>query len=118
MFDKNVFEHMGTQRPEGRFISIRMLCGWKGDVIKSRLCLQDVAYTKASGGELFAATPSLMALRAGLTIASTWMNLELEGEIGAVAADVTQAFVHAGIYEAVITRVPHDMNKMEINLKE
>ena len=66
-----------------------------GEIIKSRLCLQDVAYTKAIGGELFAATPSLMALRTGFTIASGWWNLEKDMQIGAVAGDVTQAFVHA-----------------------
>jgi hypothetical protein len=51
LFDKNVFEHVGKERPEGRFISMRMIRRRKGDIIKYRLCLQDVAYTKAIGGD-------------------------------------------------------------------
>ncbi len=70
LFDKSVFAMHGKERPEGRYVSMRMIRRWKGEVIKSRLCLQDVAYTKAPGGELLAAKPSSMALRTGLTTAS------------------------------------------------
>ena len=87
---------------------MRMNRRWKGDVIKSRLCLQDVAYTKATGGELFSATPSLMALRTGLTIASGWMNTEKDLKIGAVAGDVTQAFAHADMDEKIVTHIPKE----------
>ena len=93
---------------------MRMIRRWKGDVIKSRFCLQDVAYTKATGGELFAATPSLMALRTGLTIARGWMNTEKDLKIGAVAGDVTQAFVHADMDEKIVTRIPKDLDNLEI----
>ena len=92
---------------------MRTIRRWKGDGIKSRLCLQDVAYTKATGGELFAATPSLMALRTGLTIASGWMNTEKDLKIGAVAGDVTQAFVHADMDEKIVTRIPKDLDNLE-----
>ncbi len=104
---------MGKQRPEGRDVSMRMIRRWKGEVIKSRLCLQDVAYFKMIGGDLFAATPSRMALRVGLALASAWRR-EDPKSIGVVAGDVTQAFVHADMDEAVITRVPRDSNNMEI----
>ena len=67
LFDKYVFTLAGKQKPEGRYISMRKIRRWKADVIKSRLCLQDVARTRAAGGELYAATPSLTALRAALT---------------------------------------------------
>ena len=117
LFDKGVFERMGNQRPEGRYISMRMIRRWKGEVIKSRLCLQDVAYFKMIGGDLFAATPSLMALRVGLALASAWRR-EDPKSIGVVASDVTQAFVHADMDEAVITRVPRDLNNMEITAKD
>ena len=70
LFDKKVFEIVGKEKPDGRYIPMRMIRRWKNDTIKSRLCLQDVAYTRALGGELFAATPSLLALRTALTIAS------------------------------------------------
>ena len=76
--------------------------------LDEQIRLQDVAYTKAVGGELFAATPSLVALRTGLTIASGWWNLEKDMQIGAVAGDVTKAFVHADMDEKIITRVPNE----------
>ena len=72
LFDKKVFEIVGKEKPPGRFIPTRMIRRWNNDTIKSRLCLQDVAYTRAVRGELFAATPSLLALRTALTIASGW----------------------------------------------
>ncbi len=93
-----------------------MIKRWKGGIIKSRLCLQDVAYSKALGGELFAATPSLMALRTGLTIASGWCNSEKDIVIGVVAGDVTQAFVHADMDEKIIKRTPKDLGNMKVNI--
>ena len=81
---------------------MRMIRRWKGDVIKSKLCLQDVAYTKALGRELFAATPSLVVLQTGLALASAWKNLEKDYVVGAVAGDVTQAFIHADVGEKII----------------
>ena len=57
LFDKQVFAIAGMQRPQGRYIPMRMIRRWKGDLIKSRLCLQDVVRDKPSGGELYAATP-------------------------------------------------------------
>ena len=83
-----------------------MIRRWRNDTIKSRLCLQDVAYTRAVGGELFAATPSLLALRTALTIASGWRGEPDGGEIGVIVGNMTQAFVHADMDELVITRVP------------
>jgi hypothetical protein len=56
----------------------------------------------------------LVALRTGLTIASGWWNLEKDIQIGAVAGDVTQAFVHADMDEKIITRIPKDMNGLEV----
>ncbi len=50
LFATDVFEIMGRERPEGRFVSMRMIRRWTGDIIKSMLCLQDVAYTQALGG--------------------------------------------------------------------
>ena len=114
LFDKQVFVIAGKQRPQGRHIPMRMIRRWKGDFIKSRLCLQDVARDKPSGGELYAATPSLTALRAGLALASGWRNTSTRTKIRAIAADVTQAFVHADMDEKVIARVPQDMNDMII----
>ena len=46
-----------------RFIPSRMVRRYKGSDIKSRCVLQDVAKTKPSGGESYAATPSLSSLR-------------------------------------------------------
>ena len=97
---------------------MRMIRRWKGDMIKSRLCLQDVAYTRAIGGELYAATPSLTALRASLTLAIGWKNLETNVKVGALAADVTQAFVHADMDEKIITRIPRDMHGMEVTIQD
>ena len=37
LFDKGVFVAKGKTRPEGRFISMRMIRRWTGEVIKSRL---------------------------------------------------------------------------------
>ena len=118
LFDKQVFTLAGKQKPEGRYISMRMIRRWKADVIKSRLCLQDVARTRAAGGELYAATPSLTALRAALTLASGWKNLELSMKIGVLAADVTQAFVHADMNEKIITRISRGMCGIEVTSAE
>ena len=48
LFDKGVFQIMGRVRPECRFISMRMIRRWKNKIIKSRLCLRDVAWTRGS----------------------------------------------------------------------
>ena len=114
LFDKGVFEIRGAERPEGRFIQMRLVRRWKEDKIKSRLCLTDVAYTKAQGGELFAATPSLIAMRSSLAIGSGWRHQANGKKIGAMAGDVTQAFVHADMDEIIITRVPPDLDGMQI----
>ena len=73
-----------------------------------------MAYTRALGGELFAATPSLLALRTALTIASGWRSEPSGEEIGAIVGDVTQAFVHADMDELIIIRVPKELDGMKI----
>ena len=55
-----------------------------------------------------------MALRTGSTIASGWMNTEKDLKIGAVAGDVTQAFLHADTDEKIVTRIPKDLDNLEI----
>ncbi len=71
--------------------------------------MRDVAYTKALGGVLFAAGPSLVALRTCLALVSAWEHLEKGYLVGAVAGDVTQAFACADVDEKIITRVPKDL---------
>ena len=118
LFDKNVFVNTKTERPEGRYIPMRLVRRWKGDVLKSRLCLTDVAHTRAQGGELYAATPSLIALRTGMAIGSGWRNMATSEKIGVLAGDVTQAFVHADMDEKIITRVPKDLDGLKIRTSE
>ena len=114
LFEKGVFRVAGKQKPEGRYISMRMIRRWKGESIKSRLCLQDVAYKKAYGGEMFAATPSLTALRLALAIASLWRSQGTDVKI--IVGDVTQAFVHADMDEKIVTTVPKDLDGLVMQI--
>ena len=50
LFDKGVFVNCKTERPEGRCTPMGLVRRWNGDVLKSRLCLTDVAHTRAHGG--------------------------------------------------------------------
>ncbi len=77
-----------------------------------------MAYTRALGGELFAATPSLLALRTALTIASEWRVEQDRKGVGVIVGDVTQAFVHADMDELIITRVPKEMDGLTIKVDE
>ncbi len=63
---------------------------------------------------MFAATPSLLALRTALTIASEWRSESDGDEVGVLVGDVTQAFVHADMDELIITWVPRKMNGLKI----
>ncbi len=63
---------------------------------------------------MFAATPSLLAVRTAFTIASEWRSEPDGDEDGVLVGDVTQAFVHADVDELIITRVPREMNGMKI----
>jgi hypothetical protein len=68
--DAEVFE-IREERPEdNREISSRMVRRIKNNSCKSRFVLRDFANAKAMGGELYAATPSLQAVRAATWVAS------------------------------------------------
>ncbi len=72
------------------------------------MCLRDFNRGRPEGGELFAATLSLMALKLLFTVAS-WKSTEILDYMSLVG-DVTQAFVHAPIDEMVRTRVPESLD--------
>ena len=76
------------------------------------MCLRDFNKGRPEGGELFAASPSLMALKLLLTIAS-WKSAEILNYI-CLVGDVTQAFIHAPTDELVQTRIPESLDGLEV----
>ena len=89
------------QVPQGtRCIKSRFTRRWKEvfggkPFVKSRLVIQDFRTGPVPGGELYAATPTLMTLRWQLTLASWYMNESPGEQHVAYILDVTQAFPHA-----------------------
>ncbi len=78
------------------------------------MVLRDFNRGRPEGGELFAATPSLMAVKLLLVIGSI-MSLTMPDFI-CLLADVTQAFVHAPIDEVIQTRVPDSLDGLEVQI--
>ena len=115
--DRKVFKVAKAKPPGARFISSRMVRRWKMEAIKSRFVLRDIARSKATGGELFAATPSLMALRLTTAVASLRRDRARQSnaeEHVARMGDFTQAFVNAEIDEEIVTNVPTELVGMEL----
>jgi hypothetical protein len=84
----------------------------KGEGVKSRYVLQDLSHGRpADGGELFAATPSLLSVRTVLALSSRDMAAGKEQLL--IFGDVTQAFPHAPLDRAVWTRLPSECEGME-----
>ncbi len=80
--------------PGAQNIGSRLVRRVKEDGRKSRLVLQDLGRGKsADGGELFAATPSLISVRTILPLGSREMSLGRQQLL--LVGDVTQAFPHA-----------------------
>ena len=118
LFDKGVLRPAREEaRNDGkypRYISSKVVRKTKGENVKSRMCLRDFNRGRPEGGELFAATLSLMALKMLLTIAS-WKTIEIENYL-CLVGDVTQAFVHAPIDEMVQTKVPDSLDGLEVQV--
>ena len=118
LFDKGVLTmatpNLNKGGEKARFISSKVVRRSKNQVVKSRMCLRDSNRGRPEGGELFATTPSLMSVRMLLTIAS-WTSLKVPNFV-ALVGDVTQAFVHAPIYEWIQTRVPDSLNGLEVRI--
>jgi hypothetical protein len=118
LFDKGVLrparEEARSDGKRPRYISSKIVRKTKGENVKTRMCLRDFNHGRPEGGELFAATPSLMALKMLLTIAS-WSSMEIRDLI-CLIGDVTQAFVHAPIDEWIQTRVPESLGGLEIRV--
>ena len=115
LFDKGVLrlssEETRSDGKQPRYISSKIVRKTKGEDVKSRMCLRDFNRGRPEGGKLLAATPSLMALKLLLTIAS-WLSSVFRDYI-CLIGDVTQAFVHAPIDEMVRTRVPDSLDGLE-----
>ena len=80
--------------------------------MKSRYVLQDCEHNRpADGGELFAATPSLLSVRTALTLSSRDMATGKKQLL--IFGDVTQAFPHATLDRPVWTRLPSDCEGLE-----
>ena len=118
LFDKGVLrparEEARSDGKQPRYVSSKVVRKTKGENVKSRMCLRDFNRGRPEGGELFAATPSLMALKMLLTIAS-WSTMEIRDLI-CLIGDVTQAFLHAPIDEWIQTRVPESLGGLEIRV--
>ena len=78
------------------------------------MCLRDLNCGRPEGGELFAATPSLMALKLLLTVAS-WKSTEIVDYI-CLVGDVTQTFAHAPIDGRIRTQVPESLDGLEVKV--
>ncbi len=57
---------------DARIITSQVVRTFKGDGVKSRLVLRDIAKSKPDGGEFYATTPSMMTIRIATMIAATW----------------------------------------------
>ena len=80
--------------------------------MKSRYVLQDCKHNRpADGGELFAATPSLLSVRTALTLSSRDMAAGKKQLL--IFGDVTQAFPHAPLDRPVWTRLLSDCEGLE-----
>jgi len=101
-------------------IDSRVVRNWKGLLIKSRLVMRDFATTKAAGGELYAATPSVSSLRLMLCLGSADLNecARKGTKYIAVVLDVSQAFPHAVLDEEVYTVVPQCLDGLSLDVGE
>ena len=82
--------------------------------VKVKVRVSGAARVRGRGARMTAGAATQMALAMVLTMASGWKNNETDLKIGMVAGDVTQAFVHADMDEKVITRVPKELDGLEI----
>jgi len=112
LFDRKALRMITECSKTARYIPSKMVRRLKGEGVKSRMCLRDVAYARPEGGELFASTPSVTALRT-LTMLAAYDRAEAEkrgeGRHGVLCGDATQAFVQAEIDQEMVTRVTADM---------
>jgi hypothetical protein len=96
-------------------IPSRVLRKPKGEGIKSRLVLQDFKQKwKVEGGEVYAATASQGMVRFALAIGSVFLARDPSYE--AVILDGTQAFTHADMEDEVYTRLPPEVDGLEVAL--
>ena len=94
---------------------MRLVRREKGDKLKSRLVLRDIAKSRCDPEETYAATPALSAFRLALTLASHGIvKAESQGAAGPVfeVLDISQAFAHAEMDKWILTEVPHDLDGM------
>ena len=123
---KGLWEQLVFEKVEGhdipddaKFVDSRLLRRIKGDLVKSRLVLRDIAKDKPVGGELFAATPTLSAFRLLLVGASRRMQQaqrEQTENVMVRVLDVTQAFPHALIDQPVYSVLPADLDQLSFEL--
>ena len=103
-----------TSRTSSRsYIDVRMLHRVKGDKVKSRLVLRDIARTKAHPVDTYAATPTLSAFRLVLALASRGsQEVEAAGVPSPVVQgwDITQAFVHAEMDQWILREIPQSLD--------
>jgi hypothetical protein len=116
-WDQHVFKRVTQEEiPEGaRYIDMRLVRRVKGDKVKSRLVLRDIARSRGDPEDTYAATPALSAFRLALTLASRSIKeAEAKGTASPVAEilDIAQAFVHAEMDRWILTEVPKELDGM------
>ena len=74
LVDKGCLKFVASAPEGAKTISSKVVRTFKGDGVKSRLALRDIAHgkPKPAGGELYATTPSVAAMRTVTAIAATW----------------------------------------------
>ncbi len=92
MIDKVTLKFVANPPDGAKIITSKVVRTFKGDGVKSRLVLRDIAKTKPTGGELYATTPSIVTIRTLTLIAATWKEKALaRGEPhGVIVGDVSQ----------------------------
>ena len=63
LIDKHTLKFVSEPPKDARIITSKVVRTFKGDGVKSRLVLRDIAKSKPDGGELYATTPSMMTIR-------------------------------------------------------
>ena len=115
LVDKGCLKFVASVPDGAKAISSKVVRTFKGDGVKSRLVLRDIAHgkPKPAGGELYATTPSVAAIRTVTAIAATWrVSGRKKGEShGVIIGDVSQAFIHATIDQQIFTRVPETLER-------
>ena len=87
-----------------------------GELVKSRLVARDFKVTAPDAGEIFAATPSTLALRCHLAMAWSSAVQDVEPHVLGVW-DVSQAFLHAETDSDVFVKLPPELDGVRIEVE-